>query len=144
MVRRGGRGYRPLCLATLPLPQVSMALNKISRIHEQALTFVYQNNLSFSELLDEGNSVTVYQKNLQVVLTKIYQIKNGLATVIIRDIYPLYDLRLFCAKFRRENIKTVHYSLQSVKYLTPKTWEFVPNNIKCCNSSSKFKKLIKS
>ena len=36
--------------------------NKINRIHERALRLVYQNNLSFSELLDLDNSVTVYQK----------------------------------------------------------------------------------
>ena len=36
--------------------------NKINRIHERALRLVYQNNLSFSELLDLNNSVTVHQK----------------------------------------------------------------------------------
>ena len=36
--------------------------NKIIRIHEGPLRFVYQNNLSFSELLDQDNSVTVHQK----------------------------------------------------------------------------------
>ena len=37
--------------------------NKINRIHEQVLRLVYQNNLSFSELLDLDNSVKVYQKD---------------------------------------------------------------------------------
>ena len=36
--------------------------NKINRIHEGAPRLVYQNNLSFSELLDLDNSVTVYKK----------------------------------------------------------------------------------
>ena len=45
--------------------------NKINRIHERALRLVYQNNLSFSELLDLENSVTVHQKNLQVLVTEI-------------------------------------------------------------------------
>ena len=36
--------------------------NKINRIHERALRLVYQNNLNFSELLDQDNSVTVHQK----------------------------------------------------------------------------------
>ena len=36
--------------------------NKINRIHERALRLVYQNNLSFPELLDLDNSVTVHQK----------------------------------------------------------------------------------
>ena len=42
--------------------------NKINRIHERALRLVYQNNLSFSELLDLDNSVTVHQNNLQVLV----------------------------------------------------------------------------
>ena len=33
--------------------------NKIIRIHERALRLVYQNNLSFSELLDLDHSITV-------------------------------------------------------------------------------------
>ena len=36
--------------------------NKINRTHERPLRLVYQNNLSFSELLDLDNSVTVHQK----------------------------------------------------------------------------------
>ena len=50
--------------------------NKINRMHEQALRLVYQNYLSFSELLDLDNSVTVHQKNLQVLVTEIYKVKK--------------------------------------------------------------------
>ena len=57
---------------------------------------------------------------------------------------PSYNIKSSCNQFRRENIKTVHYGIQSVRYLGPKIWELVPNNIKCSNSVSKFKKLIKS
>ena len=71
--------------------------NKINRIHEQALRLVYQNNLSLSELLDLDNSVTVYQKNLQVLVTEIYKVKNGIAPEIMKDIFepqnPWYNLR---------------------------------------------------
>ena len=48
--------------------------NKINRIHEGALRLVYQNNLSFSELLNLDNFVTVHQKNLQVLVTEIYKV----------------------------------------------------------------------
>ena len=71
--------------------------NKINRIHERALRLVYQNNLSFSELLDLDNSVTVHQKNLQVLVTEIYKVKNGIALDIMNDILelqnPSYNLR---------------------------------------------------
>ena len=122
--------------------------NKINWIHERALGLVYQNNLSFSELLDLDNSVTVLQKNLQVLVKKIYKVKHGIAPEIMKDIFelqnPSHNLRSSCNQFKRENIKTAHYALQSVRYLGPKIWELVPNNIKYSNSLSKFKKLIKS
>ena len=60
--------------------------NQINRIHEGALRLVYQNNLSFSELLDLDNSVTLHQINLQVLVTEIYKIKNGIAPERMKDI----------------------------------------------------------
>ena len=33
---------------------------------------------------------------------------------------PYYDLRSETSQFRRENIKTTHYGIQSVKFLRPK------------------------
>ena len=50
--------------------------NKINRIHERTLRLVDQNNLNFSELLDLDNSVTVHQRNLQVLVTEIYKVKS--------------------------------------------------------------------
>ena len=103
-----------------------------------ALRLFYQNNLSFSELLDLDNSVTVHQKNLQVLVTEIYKVKNGIAPEIMKDIFelqgPLYNLRSSCNQFRRGNIKAVHYGLQSVRYLGPKIWDLVPKNSKYSNS----------
>ena len=44
--------------------------NRNYRIHERALRLVYQNkNLSFSELLELDNAVTIHQRNLQVIVT---------------------------------------------------------------------------
>ena len=75
--------------------------NKINRIHERALGLVYQNKLSFSELLDLDKSVTVHQKKLQVLVTEIYKVKNGIAPEFIKDIFklqnPLYNLRSSCS-----------------------------------------------
>ena len=121
--------------------------NKINRIHEQALRLVYQNNLNFSEILDLDNSVTLHQKNLQDLVTEIYKVKHGIAPEIMKDIFelqnPSYNLRSSCNQFRRENIKTVHYGLQSVRYLGSNIWELMPGNNKYSNYISKFKKLIK-
>ena len=89
--------------------------NKINQTHEEALRLVYQNNLSFSELLDLDNSATVHQKNLQVLVTEIYKVKIAIAPEIMKDIFELqnssYNLRSSCNQFRRENINAIHYGL---------------------------------
>ena len=113
--------------------------NKINRIYERALRLFYQNNLRFSELLDLDNSVTVHQKNLQVLVIEIYKVKNGIMNDIFELQNPTYNLRSSCNQFRRENVKTIHYDIQSVRYLGRKIWELVPNNIKYSNSLSKFR-----
>ena len=56
---------------------------------------------------------------------------------------PYYNLRSETSQFRRENIKTTHYGIQSAKFLGPKIWAMVPQNIKNCKSLQEFKKLIK-
>ena len=77
-------------------------------------------------------------------MTEMYKVKNGIAPEIMKDIFEqqnaLYNLRSSCNQFGRENIKALHYGLQSVRYLDPKIRKLVPNNINCNNSLSKFKK----
>ena len=62
--------------------------NKINRIHEPALRL----NLSFSELLNLDNSVTVHQKNLQVLVTEIYRVKSGIASEITNKKFSNYKI----------------------------------------------------
>ena len=123
--------------------------NRINRIHERALRLVYQDNsLSFAELLEKDNSVTIHQRNLQVLATKIFKLKNGLAPEIMKKVFeiqnPAYNFRSETIHFKRENVKTTHYGIQLVRYLGPKIWDMVPNNIKNCSSLNKFKNSIKS
>ena len=63
--------------------------NKIYRKHERALRLVYQNNMSFSQLLDLDKSVTVHQKNLHVLMTEIYKVKNRIVPQIMKSIFEL-------------------------------------------------------
>ena len=53
--------------------------NKINRIHERALRTVYSDyKSSFDELLDNGGSFTIYQRNVQSLTNEIYQYLHGL------------------------------------------------------------------
>ena len=88
------------------------------------------------------------QKNPQVLATEIFELKNGLAPEIMKEVFeiqnPAYNFRSEATHFKRENVKTTHYGIQSVRYLGPKIWDMVPNNIKNCSSLNKFKNSIKS
>ena len=122
--------------------------NRINKIHEGALRLAYQNkNLSFSELLELDNAVTIDQRNLQVFATEIFKVKNNLSPEIMKQVFDFqesyYNLRSKTSQLRMENIKTTHYGIQSVKFLGPKIWAMVPQNIKNCKSLQEFKKLIK-
>ena len=46
--------------------------------------------------------------------------------------------------FVHRNVKTTHYSIQSIKCLAPKIWGIVPDQEKHYRSLTKFKSFIKS
>ena len=78
--------------------------NRINKMHERALRLVHQNKnlLSFSELLDLDNAVTI----LQVLVTKMFKIKNNLSPEIIKQVFNFQEsccnLRSETSQFRRE------------------------------------------
>ena len=117
--------------------------NRINRIHERALRLVYQDNsLLFAELLEKDNSVTIHQRNLQVLAIRIFKLKNGLFPEIMKEVFeiqnPAYNFCSEATHFKRESVKMTHYGIQSVKYLGPKIWDMVLKNIKTCSSLNKF------
>ena len=64
--------------------------NRINSLHEKALRLIYQNrNLSFDELLKLDKSVSIHYRNLQYLLTEIYEVKMGLSPPIMNDILTL-------------------------------------------------------
>ena len=56
---------------------------------------------------------------------------------------PPYNLRSEASHFKRENVKSTHCGIQSVRYLGSKIWNIIPQNIRESNSLSEFKSLIK-
>ena len=67
---------------------------------------------------------------------------------IVKEVFelkePSYSLRSKGNYFVRGNVKTTHYGIQSIKYLAPKIWDLIPDQIKHCGSLTKFKHFIKS
>ena len=72
--------------------------NRINKIHGRTLRLVYQSkNLSFSEVMELDNVVTVYQRSLQVLVTNICKVKNNWPPEIMKQVLnfqePYYHLR---------------------------------------------------
>ena len=122
--------------------------NRINNIHERALRLTYKDNKSsFKQLLEKDHSVTVHQKNLQVLVTEIFKVKNNLAPDIMKDEFelkePSYNLRSESNHFTHRNIKTTYCVLLSIKHLAPQIWELIPQSIRKCKALNEFKTKIK-
>ena len=62
--------------------------NKINSIHERALRITYSNRKSpFEELLRKENIFSIHHRNLQVLATEIFKIKNNIAPEILNSIF---------------------------------------------------------
>ena len=87
--------------------------NRINNVHKRALRLTYKDNKSsFKQLLEKYHSVTVHQKNLQVLVTEIFKVKNNLAPDIMKDVFelkePPYNLRSESNHFTCRNVKTTY------------------------------------
>ena len=72
--------------------------NRINNLHKRALRVVYRDyNATFSELFSKDKSVTIHQRNLQLLATEIFKTINELNQKIMEEIFTLknvdYNLR---------------------------------------------------
>ena len=68
--------------------------NRINNTHKRALRIVYRDYKStFKQLLKKQNkSVSMHQRNLEILATKIFRTKNGLNPVIMEDVFNFKNL----------------------------------------------------
>ena len=121
--------------------------NKVNKLHERALRIVYKNeNLTFQELLEKDNSVTVHHKNLQRLATEMYKIKHHLSPLPMQELFTekvhQHDLRNK-RSWETFNVRTVKYGTETIRHMGPKTWDIVPPEIKESKSLLEFKQKSK-
>ena len=64
---------------------------RINHIHEKALRIVYKNfNSPFQELLIENDSLKIYHRGLQKLVTDIFKIKNGSSPELMNAVFDVY------------------------------------------------------
>ena len=121
--------------------------NKINKLHERGLRLVYKDaSLSFQQLLEKDNSVTIHHRNLRKLAAEMYKLKNNLSPKFLKSIISEsnnpYDLRSE-NPFQTNNIRTVCYGTETISFRGPKTWALLPSEIKQSKSITEFKRKIK-
>ena len=145
--------------------QPSRRLNhKINKLHERALRMAYSDyDSSFEDLLDKDCTVTIHKRNLRALEIEMYKISNNLCPMFMKDLVTdlsiPYNTRSTTkveidsngkcenskkSNFLKPNINTVSYGNKSVRYLGPKIWELVPDDMKNAQSLEDFKSKVKS
>ena len=108
---------------------------KINRLHERCLRIMYNDKQSsFIKLLEKYNSVSIHQRNLQILAIEMFKVSNSLSTVLMKDIFRLrgeltYNLRKL-SQFYRPKVNSIYNGTESVSFLGPVIWNLVPNELK--------------
>ena len=113
--------------------------NHINRIHERALRIVYRDhNSMFDELLAEGGSFKIHDRNLKKLLIEIFKVKMKLAPEIMNEVLNimdcLYPLDITeCSnelRFKSRNICIVRHGIETAAFVGSRTWSFMPSELK--------------
>ena len=117
--------------------------NCVNNIHERALRIVYRDYEStLQQLLKQNKSVSIHQRNLQILATKIFKTKNGLNPVIMFK-YLAYTFRN-AETLNRSNVNSVKYETEKITSLVAKILKILPKDYKELTSLSTFKSKIEN
>ena len=120
--------------------------NCINSLHEHALRVVYKDcNATFSELQSKDKSVTIHQRNLQLLVTEIFKAKNELNSKIMEEIFTFKDMEYNLrnnASRKIGNLKNVYYGTKYLTNLGAKIWNILPNKYEKLKSLPTFKSRI--
>ena len=121
--------------------------NKINKLHERALRIVYKDDdLTFQQLLEKDNSLTIHDKNLQKLAIEMYKVKHNLSPLPVTEIFTRLDnihnvRNKECWEIPKA--RTVNYGIETIRYRGPITWDLLPSDIKESDSLLSFKAKIK-
>ena len=113
-------------------------------MHERSLRVVYNyKNFTFKDLLDKDKAVSIHTRNLQILVTEMFEVK-----IIIQEIFQTDDSNNFNLRknrgFRPDNPKTVYYEAKTISVLGPKLRIILPDEYKNSISLKEFETKIKN
>ena len=107
--------------------------NLINKVHERSLRLITNNqNSSFETLFQNNTDITFNQKNLQILMTEVYDIVKGEALAIMKNLFifgeNIYNIGNF-EIIANENKNTVRYGLENLNKSSSITeWKVTTSN----------------
>ena len=121
--------------------------NRINNLHERCLRIAYNDKVSsFEDLLKNDGSVTIHHRNVQLLAIEIYKVINNLSPQIMHEIFQMREPKYELRNNNHLNLcmpKSVRYGTESLRFLGPKIWQIVPNELKEIDNLCDFKIKIK-
>ena len=98
---------------------------KINRLHERCLRIVHTDKqLSFTKLLERDSSFSARKRNIQILATEMYKIRQSLSSPVMHNVFSFkngsyYNLRRQISQFSRPLVKSADHRTESILYLDP-------------------------
>ena len=111
-------------------PLIWMCHTTINMLHERCLRIIYNDKqLSFTELLNKDNSVSIHIRNIQWLAIEMFRFYNGLSPRLMNNIFKLkaenpFNLRQV-SEFSRPMVMSMYHENESISYLRPKIWDIL-------------------
>ena len=99
---------------------------RINSVHKRALRTLYLDYCStFAELLEKDKSVTIHQRNLQLLAVEMFKIVRKIGPELMREIFKYSNdiATRSDRKFQRPNVETESYGKSSTRDLGPILWD---------------------
>ena len=121
--------------------------NEINRLLELCLKLIYNDKqLSFEELFEKDDSVSIHIRNLQTLAIEMYKVMNSDSPEIMKKIFRIRAENGYNSRnqntFKSPIINSVYHGTETISFWGHETWELFPTEIKELVSLNGFKKAI--
>ena len=111
------------------------SVNKnIDRIHERAPRIAYKDSYSsYEDLLRKTESVTIHQRNLELLAIEIYKTQNNHNPSFMKQIFVMKDIPYHlrsCKNILAPIPRTIGYGIESARFLGSRIWHALPSSIR--------------
>ena len=120
----------------------------MEKLHERCIRFIYNEyDKEYFNILVEKKLNTLYGERMQIMCCETYKTRNGLNAAYMKDIF---EERPSKYPSRNENnlyipkANQMTYGYKSYRVQGPKTWNYLPNEVKAANSYDTFLKCIRN